>query len=119
VWRRLWGLAGVVANFGLFYTAERIFHLSREMIQSLIYLKLSVAGPLTIFAARTEKAMWSVRPATTLVAAIFVAQSVATLFAVYRVFMTPIGWDWARFRLGIRSALDRGKLRLKYTAAGL
>ena len=38
------GIAGVFASFGLFYLGERVFHLSREVIQSLMYLKLSVAG---------------------------------------------------------------------------
>jgi H+-transporting ATPase len=46
------GVIGVVASFGLFYLGERVFHLNREAIQSLIYLKLSVAGHLTIFATR-------------------------------------------------------------------
>ena len=43
------GLTGVVASFGLFYLGERIFQLDRAHIQTLMYLKLSVAGHLTIF----------------------------------------------------------------------
>ncbi len=43
------GVAGVIASFGLFYLAERVFHLNRQTVQSLMYLKLSVAGQLTIF----------------------------------------------------------------------
>ncbi|MEJ2745355.1 MAG: plasma-membrane proton-efflux P-type ATPase, partial [bacterium] len=35
------GVAGVIASFGIFYLGERVFCLSREMIQSFIYLKLS------------------------------------------------------------------------------
>ncbi len=38
------GVIGVVAAFGLFYLGERVFHLDRAHIQSLMYLKLSVAG---------------------------------------------------------------------------
>ena len=57
------GIAGVIASFGLFYLGERVFHLSREMIQSLMYLKLSVAGHLTIFVTRTRGPFWSIRPA--------------------------------------------------------
>ena len=48
------GIAGVVASFGLFYLAERVFHLDRDTVQTLIYLKLSVAGHLTIFITRTR-----------------------------------------------------------------
>ncbi|MGH7997822.1 MAG: plasma-membrane proton-efflux P-type ATPase, partial [Opitutaceae bacterium] len=36
------GVIGVVAAFGLFYLAERVFHLDRAHIQTLMYLKLSV-----------------------------------------------------------------------------
>ena len=43
------GIIGVVAAFGLFYLGERVFHLDRAHIQTLMYLKLSVAGHLTIF----------------------------------------------------------------------
>jgi H+-transporting ATPase len=89
------GLAGVAASFGLFYAAERVFHVGREAIQSLMYLKLSVAGHLTIFVTRTRKRFWQIRPAGILLGAVLVTQLVATLIAVYGVFMSPIGWTWA------------------------
>ena len=43
------GAIGVVESFGLFVLAERVFDLDRDTIQTLIYLKLSVAGHLTVF----------------------------------------------------------------------
>jgi H+-transporting ATPase len=89
------GIAGVIATFGLFYLSERIFHLGRETIQSIIYLKLSVAGHSTIFVTRTRRAFWSIRPAPILLLAVIVTQLLATLIAVYGVFMAPIGWHWA------------------------
>jgi H+-transporting ATPase len=89
------GLAGVVASFGLFYLAERVFHLPRETVQSLMYLKLSVAGHLTIFVARTRRHFWESRPAGILALAVFGTQAIATLIAVYGIFMAPIGWTWA------------------------
>ena len=49
------GVAGVVASFGLFYLGERVFApRPRASIQTLMYLKLSVAGHLTIFVTRTR-----------------------------------------------------------------
>ena len=60
-----------------------------------MYLKLSVAGHLTIFAARTRGPFWSIRPAPILFAAVLGTQVVATLIAVYGLFMAPIGWDRA------------------------
>ena len=43
------GIIGVVASFGLFYLGERVFHLDRAHIQTLMYLKLSVAGAFDDF----------------------------------------------------------------------
>ena len=88
------GMAGVVASFGLFYLGERVFHLNREVIQTLMYLKLSVAGHLTIFITRTRGPFWSIRPARILLTAVIGTQLVATVFAVYGILMTPIGWGW-------------------------
>ena len=62
-----------------------------------MYLKLSVAGQLTIFLTRTRGPFWSERPAATLLGATIVAQCIATLIAVYGIFVTPIGWGWASF----------------------
>ena len=89
------GVTGVLASFGLFYVAERVWHVDRELIQSLMYLKLSVAGHLTIFATRTRGPFWSVRPARSVWMAVFGTQIIATLIAVYGLFMPAIGWTWA------------------------
>jgi H+-transporting ATPase len=89
------GLIGVVAAFGLFYLAERVFHLDRAHAQTMMYLKLSVAGHLTIFLTRTRGPFWSIRPAKILWIAVLGTQIVATLFAVYGFLMTPLGWGWA------------------------
>jgi H+-transporting ATPase len=108
------GVVGVIAAFGLFALAERVFHIDRAHIQTLMYLKLSVAGHLTIFLTRTRGPFWSVRPARILLLAVFGTQAVATLIAVYGVFMTPLGWGWALFVWGYALAWfvvnDRVKL---------
>jgi len=94
------GIIGVVSAFGLFYLGERVFHLDRPHIQTLMYLKLSVAGHLTIFLTRTRGPFWSIRPAKILWMAVLGTQIVATLIAVYGLFMTPLGWGWAAFVWG-------------------
>ncbi len=94
------GVIGVISAFLLFYLGERIFHLDRAHIQTLMYLKLSVAGHMTIFLTRTRGPFWSIRPARILLVAVIGTQLVATLTAVYGVFMTPIGWGWALFVWG-------------------
>ena len=100
------GVIGVVAAFGLFYLGEMVFSLDRELIQTLMYLKLSVAGHLTIFLTRTRGPFWSIRPARILWMAVLGTQIVATLIAVYGFgLMAPLGWNWAAFRLGLCSGL--------------
>ena len=94
------GIIGVIAAFGLFYLAERLFHLDRDQAQTMMYLKLSVAGHLTIFLTRTRGPFWSIRPAKILWMAVLGTQIIATLIAVYGLFMTPLGWGWAGFVWG-------------------
>jgi H+-transporting ATPase len=89
------GIAGVIASFGLFYIAERMFHLNRDVIQTFMFLKLAVAGHLTIFITRTRGPFWSIRPASILLWAAIVTKVLATLAAVYGLFMSPISWKWA------------------------
>jgi H+-transporting ATPase len=94
------GVIGPVAAFGLFYIGERVYQLDRAQIQTLMYLMLSVAGHLTIFLTRTRGPFWSIRPANILMLAVLGTQIIATLIAVYGVFMTPLGWGWAAFVWG-------------------
>ena len=90
------GVFGVIASFGLFYLAERVFHLDRPHIQTLMYLKLSVAGHLTIFLTRTRGPLWSIRPAPILWIAVLGTQIVATCIAIFGLgLVTPLGWAWA------------------------
>lgn len=89
------GFAGVISSFGFFYLAERVFHYNKDTIQTLMYLKLSVAGHLTIFVTRTRSWFWSIRPATIVLVAVVATQLIATFIAVYGLFMAPISWELA------------------------
>ncbi len=113
------GIIGVVSTFGLFYLGERVFHLNRETIQSLMYLKLSVAGHLTIFVTRTRGPFWSIRPAPILLGAVTGTQLVATLIAVYGLFMAPIGWGLAALVWGYALAWFLVNDRVKLAAYGI
>jgi H+-transporting ATPase len=89
------GLVGPIAAFGLFYLGDRVSHLDHAHLQTLMYLLLSVAGSLTIFLTRTRGPFWSIPPARILLAAVLGVEAIATLIAVYGIFMTPLGWGWA------------------------
>jgi len=108
------GVCGVVAAFLLFYLGERVFHMDRLTVQTLMYLKLSVAGHLTIFLTRTRGPFWSIRPAKILWMAVLGTQAIATLIAVYGLFMAPLGWKWAGFVWGyaIAWALVNDRIKL-------
>jgi H+-transporting ATPase len=89
------GVIGPIAAFGLFYLGDRVFDLGHPRVQTLMYLMLSVAGHLTIFLTRTRGPFWSIRPARILLIAVLGTQAIATLIAVYGLFMAPLGWKWA------------------------
>ena len=91
------GIASVISSFGIFYIGEEVLHLTRECIQSFIYLKLSVAGHLTLFVTRTRGPFWSIKPAKILLFAVISTQTIATLIVVYGILRPPIGWTLALF----------------------
>jgi len=89
------GIIGVVASFLFLYMGETVFHLSQDTIQTLMYLKLSIAGHLTVFVARTRGPFWSIKPSRILLIAVVSTQIIATLIAVYGFLMAPLGWPYA------------------------
>jgi H+-transporting ATPase len=93
------GIMGVFASFLMFWIGEHVLHLDRPTIQTLIFLKLTVAGHMTIYLARTgEDPFWTrPYPAPALFFTAEITQVVATLFAVYGIFMKPLGWQLAGF----------------------
>jgi H+-transporting ATPase len=89
------GLIGPIAAFGLFYLGDRVFHIDRPQLQTMMYLMLSVAGHLTIFQTRTRGPWWSIRPARILLLAVVGTQTAATLICVFGFLVTPLWWGWA------------------------
>lgn len=91
------GLIGVISSFTIFYIGKEILHLQQGVLQSFIFLKLAVAGHLTIFLARTKKPFWSIKPSGGLLWSAIITKVAATLFAVYGWFINPIGWKMALY----------------------
>jgi H+-transporting ATPase len=88
------GLIGPLAAFGLFYLADRVLHVERPQLQTMMYLLLSVAGHLTIFQTRTRGPFWSIKPARILLLAVVGTQVAATLICVFGFLVTPLWWGW-------------------------
>jgi H+-transporting ATPase len=91
------GLAGVASSFLLFFFL-REQGLNDELIQSLIFLKLVVAGHSTLYITRTDSWFWKPPwPSGLLIIATFGTEIVGTFMVVYGVFITPIGWEYASY----------------------
>jgi H+-transporting ATPase len=110
------GVIGVFSTFGIFYIGLVVLKLNTLVLQSFIYLKLSVAGHLTVFVARTKGSFWSVKPAKPLLLAVIATQSVATLITVYGILLPAMGWGLALLVWGYALSLfivtDFAKVRL-------
>ncbi len=90
------GVLGVIASFTLFWFAERYLHLPRPTVQTLIFLKLLVAGHLTIYLTRNVGWFWQRPwPDWRLFFACEATQVLGTLAAVYGWIVEPIGWGYA------------------------
>ncbi len=94
------GGVGLVSTFGLLWLAHGPLALTDATIQTLVYLKLSVAGHLTVFVARTHGRLWSYRPSWILIGAVIGTQIVATLIAISGLLMAPIAVGLAAFAWG-------------------
>jgi len=93
----LLGITGVFSSFFLFLIGLQVLNLDMATLQTLIFLKMTVGGHMTIYLARTGlHHFWEhPLPAKILFFTAEATQVVGTLIAVYGVFMTPIGWGLA------------------------
>ena len=90
------GTMGVIASFVLFWIARDLLQLPAAQIQSVIFLKLLVAGHLTIYITRSERWFWQRPwPAARLFWTTEATQVAGTLAAVYGWLLEPIGWTYA------------------------
>ncbi len=90
------GLVGVLESFGLLWFADSFLGMPHPQLQTLIFLKLLVAGHLTIYVTRNSGWLWNRPfPSWRLIAAAETTQILGTLAAVYGWFMPPLGWTYA------------------------
>jgi H+-transporting ATPase len=86
------GIVGMLSTFALVLISQDAVGLDEATLRTLVYLKLSVSGHLTVFLARTRGPFWSTRPAGILVLAVVGTQVLATIIALTGFLMAPIGW---------------------------
>ncbi|MGH7780813.1 MAG: plasma-membrane proton-efflux P-type ATPase [Candidatus Binataceae bacterium] len=89
------GLTGVAGSFLMLIIAKNWLKLSIPEIQTFVFLKMAVAGHLTLFVTRTTKAFFSKpHPAPLLLWSAVFTKLLATLFVVYPFgLITPIHWS--------------------------
>ena len=89
------GLVGVIESFLLIFLAKKYLSLSFEQLQSYIFLKLSIAGHLTLFVARTPHAFFAKPyPSPILFTAIVATQLVAALIVGFGWIIAPVPWSY-------------------------
>ena len=101
----LLGSSGVVFTFVLLFIGKDLLHLNANILQTFIFLKLAVAGHLTIFVSRTRGRFWTIKPSGALLWSAVITKVLATFFAVYGWFVAPIGWELAFMVWGFSIAL--------------
>ncbi|WP_297418245.1 plasma-membrane proton-efflux P-type ATPase [Thermococcus sp.] len=95
------GTMGVVETFLLLWLLINYFKVpyttatGLAVLQSMIFLKLAVAGHLTIFVTRTRGPFWSIIPGKWLFWSAVGTKLLATLIAVYGWGVSAIGWKYA------------------------
>jgi H+-transporting ATPase len=89
----LLGLTGVVASFLFLWFVHSRLGIELGRLQTLLFLKLLVAGHMTIYVTRVRDWFWRRPwPDSKLLVALESTQVLGTLAAVYGVLVTPIGW---------------------------
>lgn len=87
------GVSGVISSFLLFFILQEQ-GVSEDIIRSLIFLKLIIAGHSTLYVTRAEGWFWERPwPSPLLFGATFGTEIVGTLIAVYGFMVSPIGWE--------------------------
>jgi H+-transporting ATPase len=89
------GLVGVVQSFGLLLIGKLWLALDPAQLQSFVYLKLAVAGHLTLFVVRTERPFWTrPYPARLLLLAVIGTQALAAMIVGFGWLVASIPWSY-------------------------
>ena len=92
------GAVGVVETFGLLWLATAVLHIELAELRSLVFLKLVVAGHLTLFVARTRMPFWArPRPAPVLLGAVLATQALAAAIVGFGWFVARIPWSYVGY----------------------
>ena len=120
----LLGIYGLLTSFFLIWFSKYVLQLPVTTLQTLVFLKLAVAGHLTIYVTRTGKEFhfWDKPwPALRLFLTCELTQLIATIMAAEGVLVTPIGWPLAGLVWGYAFAAFLGMdfIKVRLSRSGL
>ncbi len=89
------GMMGLISSFSLLLIGIYVLHLNSQTLQALMFLKLAVAGHMTLYLARTgEKHFWKrPLPALSMFSVVELTQIAATVLVVSGVLMIKLSWE--------------------------
>ncbi len=98
----LLGVMGLLSSFGMLLLGIYFFKLNFQTLQTLMFLKMAVAGHMTIYLTRSgRKHFWSRPfPSPKLFITTEATQAIATLFVVGGFLLAPLPWALALFVWG-------------------
>ena len=76
------GALGVLSSFFILWLSLAYLHLPLAAVQTFVFLKLAVAGHLTIFVTRTKGPFWSIGPGKLLLSLAVITKVIATVLAI-------------------------------------
>lgn len=89
------GIVGVVSSFVLFFIL-REEGFPEDVVRTLLFLKLVIAGHSTLYITRSEGWFWQRPwPSPLLLGATFGTEILGTIIAIFGFMVTPIGWEYA------------------------
>jgi H+-transporting ATPase len=124
------GVTGVITSFVMFFIGLEVFKLNPATLQTLMFLKLTVSGHMTIYLARTGVHHFWERPLPSkyLFGVTETTQIIGTLIAIFGVFMAPLGvwlglfvWGYSLlgfiiidgFKIHLFKLLGHGELKMR------
>jgi H+-transporting ATPase len=82
------------SSFAHFFIARDVFKVSREQLDTILYLQMSSCPHFVIFSTRLATYFWENAPSLLFFIAIVGTQIFALYISVYGLIAHPIGWGW-------------------------
>jgi len=108
----VYGSVGIINSVLFFFLTRDFLHLSWDVIQTLFFLKLTVSGHMLVYVAHTSERWYKYLPSWAVIGATSITQGIATLLALFGVFMTGVSlplvilvWVWAFFWMQVSDAV--------------